>query len=298
MERSSGSTEEVTGPGVIGLLAGAGALPREAARLLRTQGRLVRAIAFAGIADQRLAEEVDAYDSVVLGQLSETRAAMRKFDLDSILLVGKVPKAVLRAGDGLFKPDAEAIALLSGLGHASDESLLGLVGQWLDQDEIQVERQDHALAPLLAGEGVLFVCRPSEAAQADLVAAKGALSALGREGSGQCVVMAEGNVIAHEEDAGTDDAIRRAGLAWAAREGASAEAGGLTVVKAARPGQDRRFDLPAVGPETLRAMRDAGATALAVEAGATLIIDRDVFRREAEKAGIAVWGFDPREAIP
>ncbi len=274
----------------MGLLAGAGELPLEAARMLRMQGHIVRAIAFSGIADERLAEEVEAHCWIPLGQLRETRSAMQRLEFDSVLLVGKVPKAVLRGGEMLFQPDAEALGLVSGLREASDESLLGAVGRWLDQNEILVERQDHALAPLLASVGPLSTRRATEGEQADFAAAQGALSALGREGSGQCVVMAAGVVLVREEDAGTDDAIRRAGstASTAPRE--------MTVVKAARPGQDRRFDLPAVGPETLRAMREVGATALAVEAGATLVIDRETFRREADEAGIAVWGFFPHEA--
>jgi DUF1009 family protein len=106
---------------------------------------------------------------------------------------------------------------------------------------------------------------------------------LGRAGVGQAAALRNGNVLALEAIEGTDEMIRRAGE-WGGA--------GATIVKAARPGQDRRFDLPAIGRGTIEAMQAAGATGLAVEAGATLLVDADSLRHSADAAGIAVWGFE------
>ncbi len=105
---------------------------------------------------------------------------------------------------------------------------------------------------------------------------------LGAAGVGQCVVVKQGSVLAVEAIEGTDATIRRAG---------SLGGPGSTVIKAARPAQDRRFDLPAVGVSTIEAMADAGASALAIEADSTLIIDRKAMTRAADHAEISVWGF-------
>ncbi|MFK7894311.1 MAG: LpxI family protein [Myxococcota bacterium] len=274
--------QSASGQAVVGLVAGAGRLPFEAARVLREQGALVRAVALEGLAEPDLIADVEALHWVTLGQLGATREALRALSVESLLLVGKVPKTLLEEGEGVFRPDAEALAWLSEIKDLSDESLLGLVGRWLGEQELEVLRQDVALESLLAESGPIAARMPSARERSDLSAGEGALRKLGEAGSGQCVVVSEGRVLTCEEILGTDDAIRRA---------AAMTESPLTVVKGARPRQDLRFDLPAVGKETVRVMAAAGASALAVEAGRTLLVGREEMLRAADAAGIAVWGF-------
>jgi hypothetical protein len=194
-----------------------------------------------------------------------------------------IPKSVLFSGTARLSPDAEAKALLASLADRSDEGLIALISHWLEARDFVLLEQGVELAGLLAPVGPLTRVQPSEAALADLAAGWPVVEALGRVGIGQCVVMKQGAVLAVEAIEGTDETIRRAG-----RLGGP----GSTVIKALRPDQDRRFDLPAIGPETIRVMAEAGARALAVEAGAALVLDRVHCVAEAERAGIAVWGFD------
>jgi DUF1009 family protein len=138
------------------------------------------------------------------------------------------------------------------------------------------------LAPMLAPLGPLSARSPSESELADLAIGRPIVQQLGRLGVGQCVVVKQGSVLAVEAIEGTDSVIARAG-----ELGGS----GATVIKASRPGQDRRFDLPAVGVGTISAICASGASGLAIEAGSTLIVDRKKMTEAADRANIAVWGF-------
>ena len=143
------------------------------------------------------------------------------------------------------------------------------------------------LEAMLAPHGSMTSRPPESSARDDLSA--GRLILEDREGvdAAQCIVMKDRAMLAIETIEGTDDAIRRAGRSGGA---------GATVIKARRKGQDGRFDLPAVGPDTIRTMVAAGARALAIEAGACLVLDRAATIAAAEEAGIAIWGFDARQS--
>jgi hypothetical protein len=218
-----------------------------------------------------------------LGQLSALASALRESKVDRVLLLGKVSKSLLLSGEVGFSPDDEARSLLARHTDRSDDGLLAVIAYWLEEQGFELLDQSVALSSMLASEGPMTRREPSERARADLASGWRVVEALGDCGVGQCVVMKEGAVLAVEAIEGTDETIRRAG-----RLGGP----GATVIKALRTGQDRRLDLPAVGPDTIRVMIEAGATALAIEAGAALILERERCLAEAEAAGIAVWGFD------
>ncbi|HPG26577.1 MAG: UDP-2,3-diacylglucosamine diphosphatase LpxI [Spirochaetaceae bacterium] len=273
----------------IGLIAGAGRLPLEAVVRLREQGRPVAAIAFEGLSDPALATALsgDALRWMRLGALAAMRDALAELGVRRLLLVGAVPKSLLLDGRGLVAPDAEAVGLLARLVDRGDEPLLRGLADWLVGAGFEVLSQEVWLAPLLAPVGAIAGRTPSSEECADAVFGGGIVRALGRAGVGQSVVVKQGCVLAVEAIEGTDETIRRGGALGGA---------GVTVVKGARPGQDRRFDLPAVGPGTLRAMQAVGARALAIEAGAALILERAEFRAIAERSEIAVWGLSLDEA--
>ncbi len=268
----------------LGLIAGCGSLPTEAARALRGAGTAVCAIAFEGLTDPDLAGDVDALRWHKLGQLEATAASLRSLAVRSILLVGSIPKQVLFDGSGRVEPDRAAATLLEKLVGWRDDALFAALADWFEGQGFAIGRQDVLLASLVARAGA-FAGRPPDASeQAYLVAGRRALEALGAAGIGQCVVVKRGCVVAVEAVEGTDEAIRRAGQLGGP---------GATVVKGIRSGQDRRFDLPAVGPGTIAAMVEARASCLAVESGVTLILEREAMRARADEAGIACVAFTP-----
>jgi DUF1009 family protein len=266
----------------LGLIAAAGGLPIEAARLLRGQGYSLSAIGFYGLTDSGLEKEVGESRWLQLGRLEAMAEALHEMGAERLVLVGKVPKALLFQGQGIVEPDAEAIRLLSEERDRGDEPLMCAIARWLEGQGFQLCDQGEMLAPMLAPVGPLSARSPGETELADLEIGWPILQQLGRIGIGQCVVMKHGSVLAVEAIEGTDAVIRRAG-----------ELGGTgaTVIKASRPGQDRRFDLPAVGVGTIDAICASGASGLAIEAGSTLVLDQQNMMEAADRANIAVWGF-------
>lgn len=264
----------------LGLIAGGGRLPADAIRVLSAAGAPFEVFGFDGITESNLDPPENR---TRLGQLAALLAVLARAKIERLLIVGKFSKLPLLSRSGTIVPDAEAIRLLESAGAFDDEGLMGLIARWLESHGFEVARQDELLGPLLAARGPLSARPPSESECADLEVGRRVVDRLGRAGVGQCAALRHGCVIALEAVEGTDAMIRRAGDLGGT---------GSTIVKASRPGQDRRFDLPAVGPGTIDAMRIAGATGLAIEAGSTLIVDAANFRRRADEAGIAVWGFD------
>lgn len=268
----------------LGLIVGAGTLPIEAARLLRDQGHRLSAIAFHDITDPAIEDVVDATRWIRLGELENMAAAMNELGARRQLLVGKVAKGLLFEKPGIARPDAEALRLLATEKDRADEGLMASIVRWIENRGFEFCDQGEMLEPLLAPRGPIGAHAPDEGQLADEAVARPIVRELGRVGVGQCVVVKQGSVLAVEAIEGTDSTIERAG-----RLGG----GGATVVKAARLGQDRRFDLPAVGPDTIETMRAAGASGLAIECGSTLLVDRDRMIELADQAGIAIWGFSP-----
>ena len=273
----------------LALIAGAGGLPIEAARLLRGRGYPLSAIAFRDLTDPALEKAVTESRWVRLGQLEAMADALHEMDIERLILAGKVSKTLLFLGQGIVEPDAEAIRLLSEERDRGDEPLMQAIVGWLEGRGFELCDQGEMLAPMLAQVGPLSARPPSETELADLELGWPVVQALGRIGIGQCVVVKHGSILAVEAIEGTDAVIRRSG-----------ELGGLgaTVIKASRPGQDRRFDLPAVGVGTIDAIRESGASGLAIEAGSTLVLDQEAMMKEADRANIAVWGFSANRDCP
>jgi DUF1009 family protein len=266
----------------LGLVAGAGRLPLAAARALRAADRRVVAVGFEGLTATELESAVDAMRWLRLGQLEAMAEAFREQGVVRLLLVGKVPKTLLFDGGGVVEPDPEALALIGALRDRGDEALLRALADWLGDRGFDLCAQDGALPSLRMPSGPLTRATPDQQALEDLSLGWPVLCALGRAGVGQCVVLNQGAVLALEAIEGTDETIRRAG-----RLGGP----GATVIKAARPDQDRRFDLPVAGPETIAALVEIRARALALEAGRVLLVDGDEMIAAADRAGIAIWGF-------
>ena len=269
----------------VGLVAGLGRLPFELARGARRRGRRVAAVALEGFADPALAGEVDACARLPVGQLERLFAFLRSEEVKEVVLAGKVPKRLLFEAPGRLQPDATAVSLLATLGDRKDDSILRSFARALEAEGFELVAQAELAPELLAVEGPLGSVAPTPAQLADVAFAWPIAKALGALDVGQTVVVEGRAVLALEAIEGTDAAIRR---------GCELGRGGACAVKVAKPQQDPRFDVPAVGLATVRALAAGGGALLAVEAGRTLLLEREAMVREADAAGIALLGVDGR----
>ena len=200
---------------------------------------------------------------------------------ERVLLAGKIPKTVLFQNVVALQLDARALALAARLKDNLDDSVLGLFAGALAEEGFTVLEQGEACPELMAGAGPLGAVAPTDEQRADIAFAWPIAKALGGLDVGQTVVVLRKAVLALEAIEGTDEAIRR---------GAALGGPGACVVKVAKPSQDPRFDVPVVGPDTLRVAKEVGVSAVAVEAGKTLVLERDTLIREADRHGIAILG--------
>ncbi len=272
-----------------GLIAGWGGLPRDLARAARRRGHRVVAVAFRGLTYERLGDEVDAICWLRLGELEALIAGLRQAGAGDAVMAGMVPKTMLFEHPEILRPDARAVALIGGLGERGDDAILKAIAETLEAEGIRVRGQGELVPELLAPEGTLTETQPSAEQLADVRYAWPIAKAIGSLDVGQTLVVRDRAVLAVEAIEGTDAAIRRGGALGRA---------GACVVKLAKPTQDPRFDLPAVGPQTVAAMAEVKAGVLAVEAGRTLLLERARLLQEADAHGICVLGWKGDAAAP
>jgi len=266
----------VTGS-VIGLVAGDGRLPFALARAARAEGHRVVAVGHVGVTDPLLEAEVDVLSWVKIGQLKKMAAAFREQNVSRAVFAGGLAKGgALRNA----RPDLEILKLWAGLRDKGDDQLLKAIADWFGGRGIAIVDPGRLLRGCFAEKGLIAGPKPAAAELED--AARGAelCRTLGKLDIGQTVAVREGMVLAVEAMEGTDACIARAG---AILERA-------VVVKMLKPGQDRRFDLPTIGPRTVEALIAAKARLLAIEAGATLVLEREEVGRLARKGRISVVG--------
>ncbi len=268
-------------PSRVALIAGAGRFPFEVAREAKRQGLQVVAIGIQGWADPSLQAEVDAYEELPIGQIGRLIERLKAHQTTQAVMAGKVTKQVLLGPKAGF--DVEALALLARTKEMSVPALLGAVAQRLARDGITLLDSSTFLQANLCPAGVLTTRHPTAAESADIQLGIQAARAIAALDIGQSVVVKSGVVVAVEALEGTDEAIRRAHAL--ARSG-------LVVVKTASATQDRRFDLPIIGLETLEVCRAHGVACLAVEARMTLLLDRARLLERANADGLCLIGVD------
>jgi len=242
--------------------------------------RRVEAVAFPDATEPGLAECVDSLRWVRPGEVGAILDAFQAGGVREAVLAGTVAKRALWGDPRQLGADESGRALLASLEDRRDLSILEGVDRVLRERGIRLLGQAELVPELLAGEGPLGRIRPTPEQLADAAFAWPIARELARLDVGQTLVVKDRAVLSVEAACGTDAAIRRAG----------ALARGAVVVKVARPGQDPRFDLPAIGSRTLAAMRAAGAAALVFEARWTLVLERAELVAAADAAGIALFG--------
>jgi len=268
----------------IGLIAGNGNFPLAFARAAKQKGIQVIAVAHEGETLPELAESVDRIFWIKVGQLGKLIAIFKEEGVVDVLMAGGIKKTHLFDGG---MPDLRGMALLAKMIYKKDDSILRAVAQELESEGITVRESTLYLDNIVASPGILTKRKPSKDERLDIEFGWDLAKEIGRLDIGQTVVVKGRAVLAVEAIEGTDEAIRRGGLLCGT---------GAVVVKVCKPQQDLRFDLPAIGDLTIRTMENVKASCLAVEAGKTIIIERETVLREADRAGISIIALsDPKD---
>ena len=262
-----------------GLIAGNGRFPFLLLEAARGRGLTMFVAAIKEETDPAIANLGAEVAWLSLGQLGKLIEVFHRAGVRRAVMAGQVKHKQIFSH---LRPDWKMAMLLASLATRNTDSLLGAVAESLEKEGIHLESSTEFLQPLLAGAGTMTRRGPSPAERADLDYGFEVARHLAAMDIGQAVAIASRACIAAEAMEGTDAMIRRAASLAGGR--------GLTVVKVAKPKQDLRFDVPVVGPGTIRAMQAAGATALGVDAGITLMLEREALLAAADAAGIAIEG--------
>ena len=270
-------------PTRLGIVAGGGPLPGYIAARCREQGRDVFIVALEQHADPAVVEAWP-HAWVRLGAAATSIRHFREAGVEEIVLAGPVRRPSLAE----LRPDARMLRFLArGALKAGDDGLLSAVVRTLEQDEgFRIVSVQEVAGGLLASRGVLGACATGPEDEADISRGVAVLEALGHSDVGQAVVVQAGVVLGIEAIEGTDALIARCG---ALRRSAK----GPVLVKRAKSGQEQRVDLPTIGPATVAGCREAGFTGIAIEAGRTLVVDRDATIAAADAGGLFLVGLPP-----
>jgi DUF1009 family protein len=277
----------------LGLIAGNGRFPFLLLEAARAQGLRVVVAALREETDPEMDERARLDSGITvhwmsLGELSKLIVTFQQEGVTRAVMAGQVKhKQIFSA----IRPDWRLAKLLLNLRTRNTDMLLGAVAKVLEDEGIVLESSTAFLEPMLVPAGVLTARAPDESERADIEYGLRVARGIAGFDLGQTVVVAAGACVAVEAMEGTDATIARAGEIFKTLDGdESTLQRRLTVVKVAKPNQDMRFDVPVVGVPTIAAMRAAGATCLCVEAGRTLLFDREAMVAAADAAGIAMVG--------
>jgi DUF1009 family protein len=313
----------------LGLIAGNGRFPFLLLDAARAQGLAVAVAAIREETDAEIDRRAAADPSISvhwlsLGELSRLIEVFHKEGVTRAVMAGQVKHKQIFSS---IRPDWRLAKLLLNLRTRNTDMLLGAVAKVLGDEGIELISSTVFLEPLLAGEGVLTTRGPDEDERKNIAYGLGVARAVAGFDIGQTVVVAAQACVAVEAMEGTDATIERAGALMCSLDQASPDqAGGgvgfpglkgetlrqapgrlwgthdvdnvktstlarrLTIVKVAKPNQDMRFDVPVIGIGTVETMVRAGASCLSVEAGRTLLFDREALLERADAAGIAIVG--------
>ena len=275
----------------LGLIAGNGRFPFLLLDAARAQGLSVVVAALREETDAEMDRRA-AEDSGItvhwlsLGELSRLIETFHKEGVTKAVMAGQVKHKQIFSS---IRPDWRLAKLLLSLPIRSTDRLIGAVAKVLAHEGIELMSSTTFLEPLLAEEGVLTERAPDEEERRNIEYGLSVARAVAGFDIGQTVVVAAQACVAVEAMEGTDAAIARAGRMMETLESdASTLERRLTVVKVAKPNQDMRFDVPVIGMATVETMIRAGASCLSLEAGRTLLFDREALLKRANEAGIAV----------
>ena len=262
----------------IGLIAGNGSFPLEFARAVRASGRPLVVVAHESETDKKIAAIASHVTWVKLGQLGRIIDVLKTQGVSEAVMLGGITKSSFFAG---ARPDLLGLKLLATVAVRSDDNLLRTIAGSFEAEGIRIVPSTPFLRGLTAPAGVLGRHQPTDENLSDVRYGFELAKNLGRFDVGQTVVVKERVPLALEAIEGTDACIKR---------GATLGKTDAVVVKVVKPDQDHRFDLPAAGPRTIEVCREHKVRVLAVEAGGTILTDRERMIQLADKAGIVFMG--------
>ncbi len=264
----------------LGIIAGGGLAPRRIIEACRAKRRDFLVICLEGQADKDLATGVP-HLWISLSAFMKLRDIVRDEKIGEIVMIGRVRRPSLKE----LRPGWSAVKILAKVGlHLGDDSLLRSIGKVMEEEcGVRVIGVQDILGGLLMREGKLGAHAPDADAEKDIARGMAVAKELGRLDVGQAVIVQQGLVLGVEGIEGTDALMARC-------KGLHREGKGGVLVKCAKPQQDSRFDLPAIGPDTIEAAAKAGLRGIAIEAERALVIDRDRVRELADEKGLFVVG--------
>jgi DUF1009 family protein len=226
-----------------------------------------------------------------LGELGKLIDTFKREGVSEAIMAGQVKHKQIFSN---IKPDWKMAKLLLTLPLRNTDSLIGAVAQVLADDGIKLLSSTSFLEPMLASEGVLTKRAPTDQEQTNITYGRAVAHHVARFDIGQTVVIAQAACVSIEAMEGTDAAILRAGELMQSLHGeASVLSRALTVIKVSKPNQDMRFDVPVIGMRTIETMKKAGASCLALDAGKTLMLDKEAIVAAADAAGISIVAEEP-----
>jgi len=281
---TSGQASPGTATRGLGIIAGGGPLPVQVAAAARAAGRRVFIVGLDGHADPAVLAPWP-HEIVRMGAAGHILASLRENGCQDLVMIGPVRRPSLLD----LRPDVEGARILARIGRAiffGDDALLAALIKMFADEGFRVIGAHEVMQGVIAPRGVLTRVTPDAQAMADIRRGIQVARLLGTADVGQGCVVQQGLVLAVEAIEGTDAMLARsAGLR---RDGV-----GGVLVKLVKPGQDKRADLPTIGPETVRHAAAAGLRGLAFEAGATILAERDACLAAADSAGLFLLGLDP-----
>ena len=280
-------TSDATAATGWGLIAGNGRFPFLVLEAARSQGIDMAVIALREEASPELEQVAKRLHWVSLGELSRALELMHQEGVTQAVMAGQVKHNKIFSA---IRPDWKLAKLLFALPRKNTDSLIGAVARVLEDEGIHLVDSTAFLRPLVPEPGVLTRRAPDDRERADIAYGREIAQQIAGLDLGQTVVVREQACVAVEAMEGTDETIERA-----ARLAAGA---GLVAIKVAKPRQDMRFDVPVIGLATVETMKKGHVTALAIDAGRTLILDRAKVMEAANAAGIAIEAFAMPGAPP
>jgi len=266
--------------GRLGIVAGAGGLPRHLIEACRAAGRDFFVLALEGAAEAETVRGV-AHAWCRIGAAADGLSLLRENDVTEVVLAGGVRRPSLVS----LRPDWRAAKLFARIGYRAigDDGLLSAIVEELEKEGFRVLGADQLLDAEPVPEGPLGKICPDPQAEADIAHGLRVVRAIGALDVGQAVVVQQGLVLGVEAIEGTDELLRRCSALR--REGP-----GGVLIKVEKPGQERRADRPTIGPRTVMISAEAGLSGIAIEADATIVLDREEVIRGADCAGLFVVG--------
>jgi DUF1009 family protein len=261
---------------ILGIIAGNGVYPRLLADAARNAGvKNIVAVAFTDETDPGLKQHVDLIEWIRVGQLSRLLKFFRDQNIHHAIMAGQI------APGNLFdlRPDWKALLLLRKLKQRNAESIFAAIADELAKVDIDLLSATTFLEALLAPSGLIAGPKLSRREEEDVALGWKIAKEIARLDIGQTVIVKNGTVLAVEAFEGTNDAIKRGGAL--ARRGA-------IMVKVAKPNQDMRFDVPVIGVETMRIAAEGKLRVVAIEAGKTLLIEKDAIVDLANRSNISI----------